>query len=304
MPAYHQSLTFAYVDWIDLHVAGADVAHAQQQNGIGGAGTVPFGDIGTADIGYNSGFRVGGEVACNGCSGVEVDYTRFTSNSSDSLDPPSILGGGGAVGSLVQHPGAGLTASDGPVDATYDIDFQTADVLYRHLWRTGRKYAVNYELGAEFGHLRQAFSQTGVFSGGNSGVIDTTSTISFDGGGLKAGVDGEQCVCCGMFVYGKATASALSGEFDSRYQMFNSTTETLLARAKWQDERVVGQIDAELGIGWACGCFRLTAGYLFSEWTNVVDTSSFINAVQADNYTNVQNNIVFDGLVTRLECCW
>ncbi|HEY4233332.1 MAG TPA: Lpg1974 family pore-forming outer membrane protein [Lacipirellulaceae bacterium] len=304
MPAYHQPFTYVYVDWIDLHMGGGDVAHAQQQNGIGGAGTVPFGDIGTLDIGYNSGVRVGGEVACNACSGVGFDYTYFTSTSDDHLDAPSIPGGGGAIGSLVHHPGAAITASEGPVDATYDVDFQLADVVYRHLWMTGRKYAVNYQVGAEFGHLQQDFSQTGIFSGGQAGTVDTSSTISFDGGGLKLGVDGVQRLCCGFFAYGKATAAALSGQFDSRYQMLNSTTDTLLARSKWEDNRVIGQLDTELGVGWANGRWRLSTGYMFSEWTNVVDTSTFIDSVQRDNYTNVRDNITFDGLVTRLECCW
>jgi hypothetical protein len=304
MPAYQQPMSYVYIDWLDLQARGGDIAHAQQQNGIGGAGTVPFGDIGTLDIGFNSGVRVGGEIACNACSGVAVDYTYFTSTANDHLDAPDIPGGGGAIGSLVHHPGAAITASAGPVDATYDVDFQLADVVYRHLWMTGRRYAVNYMVGAEFGHLQQDFTQTGIFAGGQGGTIDTTSTISFDGGGMKAGVDGEQRLCGCFFVYGKATAAALSGQFDSRYQMFNSTSDAVLARSKWQDDRVIGQLDTELGVGWTHCRWRLSAGYVFSEWTNVVDTSSFINAVQGDNYTNVRDNLTFDGMVTRLECCW
>jgi hypothetical protein len=304
MPAYHQPTTCMYVDWLDLQVRGDDVAHAQQQNGIGGAGTVPFGDIGTLDIGYNSGIRVGGEIACDACSGVEMNYTYFSSNTRDSVDAPDIEGGGGAVGSLVQHPGAAITASAGPVEGTYDVDFQLADVVYRHLWMTGRKYAVNYLIGAEFGHLQQDFSQTGDFGGGQSGTVDTSTSISFDGGGLKAGIDGEQRLCGCFFAYGKATAAALTGQFDSRYRMFNSTTDTLLARSKWEDDRVIGQLDSELGVGWTNGRRRLSAGYMFSEWTNVVDTSSFIDAVQNNDYTDVKHSLTFDGLVTRLECCW
>ena len=86
--------------------------------------------------------------------------------------------------------------------------------------------------------------------------------------------------------------------------MFNSTTDTLMARSKWQDDRVIGQLDSELGVGWTNGRWRLSAGYMFSEWTNVVDTSSFIDAVQNNDYTDVKHSLTFDGLVTRLECCW
>jgi hypothetical protein len=178
------------------------------------------------------------------------------------------------------------------------------DIVYRRLWLTSRRYAVNYQIGAEFGHLDQDFSQTGNFGGGQSGVINTSTDISFDGGGLKAGIDGEQRLCCGFFAYGKATAAALSGRFDSHYNMFNSTTETLLARSNWQDDRVIGQLDAEIGVGWCRGCWRVSTGYMFSEWTNVVTTQSLVDAVQNDNYNNVRDNITFDGLVTRIECCW
>ena len=37
-----------HVDWLSIQASGADVAHAQQQDGLGGAGTVPFGRIGTS----------------------------------------------------------------------------------------------------------------------------------------------------------------------------------------------------------------------------------------------------------------
>src|SRR5882724_5476968 len=94
MPVCRQPLTFMYVDWLYLHVGGDDVAHAQQQNGIGGAGTVPFGEIGTLDSGFNSGVRIGGEIACDGCSGVAFNYTYFSSTSTDSLEAPFIPGGG------------------------------------------------------------------------------------------------------------------------------------------------------------------------------------------------------------------
>ena len=57
-------------DFLYLQATDVDVAHAQQQDGLGGAGTVPFGDIGTIGQDFNPGFRVGGTVACGPCSGV------------------------------------------------------------------------------------------------------------------------------------------------------------------------------------------------------------------------------------------
>lgn len=292
-----------YVDWLYLQVTDADVSHAQQQNGIGGAGTVPFGDIGTVEQDFNSGVRTGITFACDECSSIGASYTYFESDAFNSLNPPFIEGGGGAVGSLVHHPGAAITASSGPVDAIYDVDFQLADLVYRHVWLQNNCYSLHYLVGAQFGHLEQEFAQSGIFSGGSAGTIDTYTDIDFDGGGLKVGVDGERRIGGGFLAYGRLTAAALSGRFRSQYDMINSTTDVLLAQANWDDDRVISQVEYELGIGWtnSSECFRVSAGYMFSHWGNVVTTSELIDAVQADNYTDVGDTISFDGLVMRVE---
>lgn len=294
-----------YVDWLSLQVTDADVAHAQQQDGIGGAGTVPFGQIGTVDIDYDSGVRFGGSIGCGQCAGVTWSITNFESYNENHLSPP-VNTNTGAVGSLVQHPGAAITASAGPVDAAYDIDFRMADLMYRHFLTGGPCYAVNYEFGVQYGHLEQFFIQEGIFSGGQSGTIDTFTNIDFDGGGVKAGLDAERQLCWGFMTYARATAAIMTGRFSSRYDMVNTTTEVLLARSRWKDDRVVPHLEYELGIGWASpsGHWRFSTGYMLSHWANVVTTPEFIDAVQADNYTNVEGDLTFDGAVTRAEIRW
>lgn len=295
-----------YGEWLYLRPTGADVTHAQQQNGTGGTGTVPFGTIDTADMEYNSGFRVGGIVPGDACSGVAFSYTHFESDTFSDLQPPTIVGGGGAVGSLVQHPGAAITASVGPVHADYAIDFQLADVMYRHLWRSTPCYSIHYMLGAQYGNLEQSFFQTGQFGGGSAGVIDTSTSIGFDGGGLKIGIEGERRLGARVSAYGRLTAAAMSGKFSTHYTMLNSTTDVLLAQADWQDNRIVSHFQYEVGLGWtSCnGHWRTSAGYMFSYWGNVVTTPELIDAVQADNYVDVGDTISFDGLVTRVELRW
>jgi hypothetical protein len=293
-------------DFLYLQVTDVDVAHAQQQNGLGGAGTVPFGEIGTIGQDFSPGFRVGGSVACGPCSGVVFSFTHFESDSFSSLDAPVIPGGGGAVGSLVHHFNAELTGSAGPVDATYEIDYQLADVMCRSVWRCGCNYAVNYMVGAQYGHLDQDFSQIGNFGGSLGGAIDTRTSIDFDGGGLKAGVDAERQFKHGLGAYGRFTAAAMSGRFQSRYTMLNESTDQLLARANWKDDRVIGQFEFELGMS-LTSCdnhWKVSAGYMFSQWANVVTTPEFIQAVQFDDYVRVGDHLGFDGLVSRVECRW
>ena len=114
---------YVFGEFLYLRSTGGDVSHAQQQNGIGGAGTVPFGSIGTVNQDFEPGFRVGFGCYLDECSSITGSYTFFESSSTDVVDLPIITGGGGAVGSLVHHPQASLTASVGPVEATQSIDF-------------------------------------------------------------------------------------------------------------------------------------------------------------------------------------
>jgi hypothetical protein len=293
---------FGDVLWI--HPTGVDMAHAQQQDGLGGAGTVPFGEIGVVDPDYDLGFRVGGEVRLSADAGVFVAFTLFESDATSSVVAPTIPGGGGAVGSLVHHPNASITASAGPVNADYDIKFLLGDVAYRQiLWRTCVHY-VSVFAGARFAQLDQEFLQSGTFGGGQGGVVDTSTFIEFTGIGPMAGIDGARQIGTTRFsVYGRSLLAAISGEFDSRYRMFNRTTSVLLAESMWKDDRIMPMLDYEIGVAWTSpqGHLRLAAGYMVSHWFNVVSTPTWVDAVQADNYVDVDDTLSFDGVVGRVE---
>ncbi len=293
-----------FADYLYLQVTDADVTHAQQQNGIGGAGTVPFGDIGTIDTKFDSGIRLGGSICCGPCSSVLMSYSFFETENTDTLDEPFIPGGGGAVGSLVHHPGAAITASTGPVSAGYDVQFQVADALFRHECWGNSCYTVNFLVGAQYGHLEQDFRQSGVFSGGNAGAIKTSTDIDFDGGGLKAGFDMNRQLSSCISLYGRFTAAAMQGQFHGRYTMVNESTTQVLADADWSDNRVVPQLEYEAGFALTKNRWRLSAGYMMSQWLNSVTTPEFIHGVQDDSYVNISDRITFAGLVARVGCCW
>ncbi|HEY4233333.1 MAG TPA: Lpg1974 family pore-forming outer membrane protein [Lacipirellulaceae bacterium] len=298
---------YIWGDFLWLHPTGVDMAHAQQQNGIGGAGTVPFGEIGVVDPDFDIGFRVGGEFRFDPKESVFGSYTWFQSNSTSHVAAPTIPGGGGAVGSLVQHPGAAITASAGPVDAGYDIDFQSAEINCRYLIECTRYSEISAYWGGRWADLQQKFNQTGIFGGGQAGTIDTSTNIQFDGGGPMIGLAGERLIGQTRFSsYGHISAAALEGQFSSHYLMNNSTTATLLAQSDWHDDRIVPMLDYELGVAWTAPSnhLRLAVGYMASHWFNIVSTPTFVDAVQADNYVNVHDTLSFDGLVGHAELRW
>ena len=214
------------------------------------------------------------------------------------------IGPGNAVGSLVQHPGAGIISSAGPLNATYDVDYELADVKYRRLLFGHNRAWMNYSVGGRFGHLEQDFLQTGAFSGSQSGVINVLTDIDFDGAGLSFGLEGEGLIGCrGFSVYGNLGVSPLVGQFTSDYTMQNASTTALLARSVSKDDRFVTILDYELGLAWtSCnGCWRISSGYTASFWYNTITTPVFIDAVQADNYVDIGDTLSFDGITARIE---
>ncbi|MCG8450074.1 MAG: hypothetical protein MI725_10920, partial [Pirellulales bacterium] len=154
-----QHCTGAWGEFLYLQATGADLAHAQQQNGTGGAGTTPFGLIGVADPDYEPGFGVGVNCALTRCSSLAASYEHYESNTFHLL--PIGAAPGNTIGSLVQHPGAGTISSAGPLNAAYDIDYQLVDIKYRRLLFGDNCGWMNYSVGAKYGHLDQDFLQTG-----------------------------------------------------------------------------------------------------------------------------------------------
>lgn len=297
--------TGVWASFLYLHATGADMHHAQQQNGTGGAGTTPFGLIGVADPDHEPGFRLGGSICCDMCTSVAVNYTFFESSAIDSLDIPAGVGGGlGTVGSLVHHPQAAITSSAGPVDAQYDLKMQMLDADYRRLFRASNCGWMNYSVGARYARLEQDFRQLGTFAGSSGGVIDTTTQVDFDGTGLRVGLDGERILRHGCFsAYGNLAATALVGSFRGDYRMHNATTVTDLAIVRWEDDRIVPMIEYEVGLAWtSCsGCCRAKIGYTAIHYLNVVTTPEFVDAVQADNYVDIGDSLSFSGLSTSFE---
>ena len=155
---YYQPRISVWAESLYLQATDVDVAHAQQQNGIGGAGTVPFGDIGTVEMEYESGARIGASVGCSDCAGILFSWTYYETEAFADLQGPAIPGGGGAVGSLVHHPGTALTASIGPVDAFQEIDFQLADIVYHRILRCGHNYYVGVLAALNMGIWNSAFA--------------------------------------------------------------------------------------------------------------------------------------------------
>ena len=133
-------------------------------------------------------------------------------------------------------------------------------------------------------------------------VQNVHSQVNFEGGGLRIGFEGERRTPYGLIFYGRTAASLVAGTFRCAYTE-NSGLNGTVAETGYPADHVVPMIDVELGTGVSLwnDKLRVTAGYSFSGWFNVVRTDQFIGAVQNNNFSGMSSTLTFDGFVGRVE---
>jgi Legionella pneumophila major outer membrane protein precursor len=294
--------TGVFAEYLYLRAFDIDMAHGVQQNGVGGQGTVTIGDVATAQPGFSSGYRVGAEWACCCCSEIKFTYTQYETGTTSLLDAAG--GVGGTAASLVLFPTT-VTSADtySTLFATYNIEFQTADIDYSTLLCGNNVAKMDFVFGARYAHLQQDFTQSAESSGANGSKL-TTTTIGFDGVGMRTGLTGQwQLGNTRLALYGRGYLDVLFGDFVSDYTQFNLTTSTTEANAHWVDGRVLPILETEFGLEWTCcsDCCRFSVGYDTSYWFNAIDTGEFIQAVQNESFTHAAQTIAFTGVAARAE---
>jgi len=275
-----------------LDTNGADVPFAIQDSGSG--------LIGTIGQDFEAGYRAGFTRTLSDCASIGASFAQFRSHAENRLDESS--DGAADVVSLVgssSGPADGLSSPG--ISASYDIDFQTIDVVISHTIAGDDRRAVNGVIGARYGTLQQEFRQHGLF--GNDTEIEQGTNIDFHGVGLRTGLDVRRRVGYSpLSLYGKTFINALFGRFKSEYSEYDDFGGLGNSNSvSWEDDRTVVVLECEAGASWCEGPWRLSAGYQAACWTNVVSTPEFIQAVQTSHFGRLDDTITFHGLVARLE---
>jgi hypothetical protein len=289
-----------YGEYLFIRPRSAEVPYTVPVNGpiIEGELLTERGPVALLDPDYHSAYRFGFARALDECTNIGASYTAFesqttgvTDNSAFPLSPmlmdPSTING---IGTVVR------------ADASYDLNYQFADINYRWTFAGNCCWSADLLVGARYGRLEQLVTA-------NYQATDlhrVNSAIEFDGAGPKIGLAGERHSCRnGFLVYGRTEASFLAGEFTARYLQRDITQGSVppTVDTAWQAGRVVPVLEFELGAGWVSpnGLVRLTAGYMVSAWYNVVKTTDWVAAVQSDNFNHLDGTMTFDGLVGRAE---
>jgi len=293
----HRSGVFA--DLLYLRPGNIDYIYAVEQTGTLPTDS-PTGPTGRVGFDAALGYRVGVTHCLTDCSSLQASYTWFQDDTQSTINAAP-----GTV--LIFQPGLpsipNVGASSIAASARYNIRFQQADFDYRGLLYGSCNSALNYFAGLRYANLKQDFhAQEDI--GVPVGLTQSISHISFDGFGIGMGLDGmRRAANSGWLVYGRSSASFVSGEFKATYRELTQFGPNSAIGNNLVDYRVLTILQTELGLGWqsAGGNLRLTAGYQFAGWFNSLTTGSYILGVQNRQFNNLNETITFDGLVTRLQ---
>jgi hypothetical protein len=294
----HPACIEVFAEALFLNLKGADVLFAQARNGCGTM-AAPAGPAGGITSGYAPGGRIGANVYLSACSMVETHFTWWQTDDSATVAAPN----GFTLQSLITLPSFQNCSDTQTASATSRLTMESADVAYVHLL-CGEQgcCALSWLVGARYAHLKESFNA--MFS--ISGPTTVTTSIDFDGGGPRIGLDGEVQLKCGFSLYGRATADFLAGHFGAAFSQVN-TFAGVQGISGFKSDRIVPVLELQLGLGWTSpkGHIYVRAGYEVDAWFNTVTTPDFITAVQNNNFTTNGNNlkdcITFDGVTARVE---
>ena len=288
-----------YTLWGDvLFLSARDVGFGYAQHVAGTpADFTPFAPQNMVDPDYQVGFRVGGAYETDRYTRFSAQYWYFRSDTNDAIDLP---GGTGFLIPLVAHPNTTTVDTDFlSASGRLEIDFDIVDVNFEQSLCNTCDSSVDVVVGFRYAHLDQNFQGDFLVDG----FTTVRSSTEFHGFGPRAGLKLHRDVGCGWNVYGEGFFDILAGQFQSDYSQDNTMVGNL-ARSGFEDDRLVPQLEAELGVGWenACGNFSIRAGYYMGAWFNTVTTAEFIEGVQATSFSDdtIDETMTFDGLTARM----
>jgi hypothetical protein len=253
----------------------------------------PEGFVESADWEARSGVRAG--LAYRFASGWEAGfvYTYFHSDRAASVTAPQF----GTLYATWTHPGTveQVAAATALTSLTYNVF--DAEV--------GRWY---HPCGAldlrPFGGLRFAQIDQGldIFYDGRDAANDMVqSPIEFEGGGIRVGGEGEWRCCCGLGFYGRAAASLLMGNFRTLTAETNDGGLTPVSSVADNFQKIVPVIELGLGVAYKYRNLRLRAGYEFTNWFGLVDSTDFADDVHQGKIFHRWSDLSLDGLAIRAE---
>ncbi len=285
-----------YLYW---SVHNADVPFAQAFDGTDPFNSVPRGPVGVVSPHFQNGFRAGAGVAIGETGWLVGTFTYFHETASGSVAAPDtfVLHNFLVFPNTVNSSGDSLTAS-----ATTSVDLQTGDIDYKCAFVCTDHLSVLWVAGGRYARLGQKLEANYNLTG----TTTVESSINFNGGGPRVGLEGEYKILRGFYGYGKGMLDLLVGRFQGSYQESNVFTG-LIGSTAIGENRIVPVLELEIGAGWQSrnGRIRVSGGYYVGNWFNVMTIPTLATGIQRNDFTtngnNLRDSLIFDGFVGHVE---
>jgi hypothetical protein len=257
---------------------------------------------GVASIDYHPGFRVGFAKSLDECNAVVATFTHYEGENLDSIstDPAGQFLIRSMVSNPSTWPNSNLYGDWLSAASDFQMIYSLADVDFRWTYENQNDTRLSLFAGMRYASLDQRLDVN--FSSLVDPQYFVHNQVNFDGGGLRIGWEGERRTPLGLVFYGRAAGSLVAGTFRCNHTETDALVGPLV-NTGYPADRVVPMLDVEMGVGLSLFSdrLRLTTGYSFSGWFNVVRTDQLISAVQNNNFNGMSGTLTFDGLVSRVE---
>ena len=280
-----------------------------------GAGTDEFVPL---DFGYNSSYRFGGGYRMSSCGDeVRFMFTRFSGDASAVAYPGDI------VPFTADPPPDGRTVIGADVDAkTYDLECVKiiplgggggagcGDACGSCCGRSCPAWDLAWSGGIRWADVDWSRQYTAL-DDTDFPVVDARTAMTFQGGGIRTGLEGRRYFGCDGWIslYGKGNVSLLLGDVNIDTTRSSDDGNTVV-RQYYSNRQLIPMFDMEAGLTAQVTCHTaITAGYLFSAWSDLGFRNSFdvcdcgdatTPALLATKFDDA-NVLGFDGLFVRVE---
>jgi hypothetical protein len=254
----------------------------------------PQGGVDRLQADYTSGFRASAGYRLPGCGAdVSFAYTYlFSSTDGGQQRPPD-----NTLFATLTHPGTVSQVDSARANAR--LDYQVFDLEVGHWFK---QEALSYRLfgGARLAKINQDFNV--FYDGRDAQGGDTVLTrFKFNGGGVRGGGEAVWDVYHGLGFYGRGAVSLLAGQFRAGVAEVSAGATGPLVNVTDDYRKIVPVVEMGVGVVWQSEHWRITAGYEFVNWFNLIDMPDFVDDVHQGKYARRISDLGLDGLVLRAE---
>lgn len=300
---------FFTADYLLIHPSFSEsTAFIRQDLGAGTDTFVPL------DFDYNSSYRFGGGYRLPSCGDeIRFLYTRMNGNADAVAFPGDI------VPFAADPPPDGRTNIRADVNANvYDLECAKTIPLGGNCSGCGDAcgkscpaWDITWSGGVRWADVGWNRSYVAL-DDTNFPVTDARTSMDFDGGGFKTGLEGRRYFGCDgwLSLYSKGNISLLLGDVRIHSSRSSDDGNTFVSQT-FTNRQLIPVFDLEAGLTAQVTCHTaITAGYLMSAWSDLGFRNAFDVCGDCGNATvppllatkhDDANMLGFDGLFIRFE---